>query len=203
MKRTLTEIFKYIDLTTWYSCIQVNKLWFSAASSNEIISKLLQYDTYNIYLINKNTVSHYFYTTNCVFLSLCFGYPLFEWKSKHCAYILDETPYKKLSNYYKIIRREGTFIFHKITVKDLHFFKTFPPKFIFRLDNCNTKLAKYNLGYLLESQLIQYGVDGMAHNSFNLDHKYAQNNTSVMKKYILFSLAFVGLSFFLHKIITK
>lgn len=62
VKRSLIEVFKYINIVTWYSVIRVNKLWLSAGTCDEIVRKILDHPTYEVYLMTKNRKYHYYYT---------------------------------------------------------------------------------------------------------------------------------------------
>ena len=113
MKRSLIEVFKYIDIVTWYSVIRVNKLWLAAGTSNEIVSRILTHPTYEVYLQTKNREHRYFYTTKDILSCMHYDNELLV--TVYCAHLLSEHFYKKLELSYEIVNEKGTFIFHKIT----------------------------------------------------------------------------------------
>ena len=207
MKRSLIEVFKYIDLITWYSAIRVNNLWLSAGTCDEIVNGIFGCPTYEVYLQTKNRKHHYFYTTKNIASRMRYDDQLFiDFGTKYNMHLFDDPFYKKLELLCKFVNDKGTFVFHKIT-KDIPIMSSDyysiiaintshvdDPIYGILIVDSNTNGIRQTIWKEFQYHTNKYGIEVMIHRSIQNPEKRLDLCASYnYNKYILVGIAVLGI----------
>lgn len=178
MKRSLIEIFKFIDYTTWTSCIKVSKIWFAAGMSNDIIKRMIDYDTYEEYQNTRKKIYNYYYTTTAV-ITTVMGYPNLNPRGKNIIMsVLNGSTLMEFPEQYKIVKFGCTFIFHKLTIDDVYRKNCLSTNLdVFYYDTRDTYIMYLSLEKLICDRFKEYGYKNMLKQSFDLVVQEPENKS--------------------------